>query len=766
MVSFRFRAGLVLCILVVASGCGSAERSLSKGRALLDQGQYRDAEIQFRKALQKEPSNGEAFLGLGIARLRLKSWDGAYEALQNAVTLMPASEQANLELGNLLLPGFWNSTTRDEKTYESLQRISDRLIQINPKSWDGWRIRGYLALADKKPDQAIPSFRNCLSARPDDPDATAMLAQALTQSGDVAEGEKIAKDHIGRHPSDPLLYRVLVRSYLDHGRIADAEATMKLRIANNERDPRAVIELAEWYESNGKRIEAAALLNRLESSPAKFDDMYLLVGDYYARTARISQAMEMYRRGSGPDRARNLVLQKRMIRLLISDPDESEGVGPVIEQALREHPEDTEIRLVRCLLNLRSKDPQTRAAAIPQLEALVREQPENAVVRFHLGRALAIGGKTDEGRAELQKSAGLNPRFVPARLTLAALAIERQDFQEALRQADAILGIEPASMRGQIARVAALRGLGLTVDAWSHIRNLRRDFPGNPAVELEAAYLLLVEGKPQAAETILRALFRPGTGVRVVAGLAEALTAQRKNAEAVRVLQSDLAAAPDRPVVLFALAETLVRTGDAASAIQTYARLLASQPALPDAWLRLARLHASRAEGDQAAAVLRQAVTRFPDDDHMRQNLAEILLLSEKYEQAEQLFREWLTKQPSNVMLMNNVAFVLAERRTNLDEALALVQQAMARAPLDPGLQDTLGMVLLARGQKKQAAELFGKLVSRFPNRPSYRFHYGLSLLETGDRTGAKRQFSEALRADLPLLVQHRITRTMKAAGG
>ncbi len=61
--------GLVAAILLVSCGF-TAGRAFDRGTKLYEKGQYAEASIEFRRAIQKDPKFGEAYLKLGLTELR------------------------------------------------------------------------------------------------------------------------------------------------------------------------------------------------------------------------------------------------------------------------------------------------------------------------------------------------------------------------------------------------------------------------------------------------------------------------------------------------------------------------------------------------------------------------------------------------------------------------------------------------------------------------------------------------------------------------
>jgi Flp pilus assembly protein TadD len=118
-----------------------------------------------------------------------------------------------------------------------------------------------------------------------------------------------------------------------------------------------------------------------------------------------------------------------------------------------------------------------------------------------------------------------------------------------------------------------------------------------------------------------------------------------------------------------------------------------------------------------------------------------------KLGEAVQAYRQALTLQPGNALVMNNLAFALAESggQTQLDEALRFTQRAVQLHPNETDFQDTLGWVYLKKGMPDRAAEVFSRICKQSPENSSYQYHLGLALLNQRDKAGAKKAFDIAL---------------------
>src|SRR4029077_6258292 len=96
------RAGFILASVLLSPSCGfDARRAYDRGTKLYEKGQYAEASIELRRAVQKDPKFGEAYRELGLTELRQGSPQAAANALQHAVALMPDRTEAKAQLAEL-----------------------------------------------------------------------------------------------------------------------------------------------------------------------------------------------------------------------------------------------------------------------------------------------------------------------------------------------------------------------------------------------------------------------------------------------------------------------------------------------------------------------------------------------------------------------------------------------------------------------------------------------------------------------------------------
>ena len=187
---------------------------------------------------------------------------------------------------------------RPKRLYDDLVKYSDRLLEVNKNSYDGLRIKGYLAFADKKVEEAIRLFENANSLKPGQPILVTTLAQVLLQNGRQPEGEKLLIGLISREKTYGPAYDLLYAYYSSLQRRDDAEKILKEKVQNNPTNAEFALQLARYYFASNQTQPMNELLQRLLADPKSFPDARLEVGDFYVAHQKWDDALKLFEEGS------------------------------------------------------------------------------------------------------------------------------------------------------------------------------------------------------------------------------------------------------------------------------------------------------------------------------------------------------------------------------------------------------------------------------------------------------------------------------------
>src|SRR5690348_11004671 len=160
----------ILAILAGSSGCRSSRDYIAEADRLYAANRYADAALIYRKAIQKDPKSADGYYKLGLALRASNHNADAYGSFLRAVTLNPDHQRAQIELGDLYLGDYLTEPVKSAAVYQKIAAVAARLLAKDPQSYAGLRLRGYLAMSDKKPEEAISFFKRANEVNPMQPD--------------------------------------------------------------------------------------------------------------------------------------------------------------------------------------------------------------------------------------------------------------------------------------------------------------------------------------------------------------------------------------------------------------------------------------------------------------------------------------------------------------------------------------------------------------------------------------------------------------------
>jgi tetratricopeptide (TPR) repeat protein len=204
-------------------------------------------------------------------------------------------------------------------------------------------------------------------------------------------------------------------------------------------------------------------------------------------------------------------------------------------------------------------------------------------------------------------------------------------------------------------------------------------------------------------------------------GLGMALSADGKLDEASRALEDAARRDPGNPVAHHALGVVNLKQGQAERALASLDKALSLRKDLASAVLARGDALQMLGRHEQAVEAYRRAATLLPQSVLPHLQRARALERMEKFAEAEAAYREGLKVGPNDPRLANNLAYLLANRRLRLDEALSLARQAVERDPKRATYHDTLGVVLQLRGDEAGARQAFERGLALEPGNVTLR---------------------------------------------
>jgi tetratricopeptide (TPR) repeat protein len=764
MRSKRLVAIIITAILALVSCTRdpnvAKRRYLESGNKYFDKGKYKEARIMYLNAKAKDQRWGPAYYKLGLTALKLGSMTEAVNAFRRAVELLPASEADHWD-AVVKLSEIYLSATRDKSLLDEVEGYCNELLKRDPNSFDGHRLTAdlYYARAAEQLnisrkdegkallDKSIAEYRKAEAIKPGQAGVDMQLARALAAQTQYPEAEKLYRSVFEKDKTYQSAYTDLYRLLMFEGKPADAEQVLKLGAQNNPKQFGYLTLLAMHYSTQKQREQMVGVLNQIKSHAKEYEQAYLTVGDFYLRMADFDSAIGEYREGMAKDVKKKTIYQKRIIEALMRQGKRADA-AELNSQILKDNPNDNDARGLAATFMLEKGDV---TKALTELQAVVTQSPTNPVAQFNLGRVHATRGEWEQARQLFQKAIDLRPDYLLARLALAQLEVSQRDFDAGLKSAQQVLSYDHNNSTALLISSAALMGQKKFGEARQLLDAMLKANPSSPDALFQLGVVDLAESKyKDAADSFRRSYDLNPANPRGLMGMVETQMEQHHPDQAMQLLQTESAKAPNRMDLVLALGNTAVRAGQFDLAISYFQKVAASLPkgskAQGDIFLRIGETY--RRKGDLANSIvaLQKAREILPENGVVLSTLGLVLDTSGRWSEARQVYEVVIKIDPNNGVALNNLAFLLTEHGGDLNDALTKAQRAKQLLPDLSEVSDTLGWIYLRKNLTDNAIDIFKDLVNKVPAQAVFRYHLGMAYSQKGDKTRALKELQDALK--------------------
>jgi tetratricopeptide (TPR) repeat protein len=789
--------------LSIATGCQDdatkLKEHLARGEEHEKAGRIPEAQIEYRSALQIDPNHADAHYKLAHAYLRGRKVREGFWELRETVRLDAKNYPAKLEFAQLaILAG----------ELEEALKQADLVVEGEPTNAAGPLMRGQALDALKRPDEALEAFRKAVEVQPKETAGMRALAHALGQRGVLDEAEQTWLQVLAADPSyeNYTSYAGFLRRYFRKTRLDDGEAalTKAIEAANDEQKVAAYAQLANFFYTTGREDQSVATLKRgIEQSTDKVNLIYILARLERARghteeaDALVEQAtrekpddpnvflfLANYRAGNG-DRVGALEAAEKAVSL---DPGRADSqlrkAEIVVEMGYRGEREGGVEEGQKIVAEILQREPSNAAAlfvdakvkvtrnelvdAVTALKAALDARPDWAEAHYLLGATFAAQKQYSEARSELARALDLDPGLADANQVLAQVHDRLGEHEYAIEVGRRFLKQHPDDVKLHLLVAQNLVQLAKLDDALAELSAIPED-QRSPEIEYALGRIYLGKGQEKTArEHLLLANEQLPNQPDVLENLLEldrrekAEAASSKDAARIAKAQEGLEASLQR---IQAAVEAnpndsrLIQLGGVVAVIENrledaeaaFRKAFELNPKDRSAVERLARFYAATNRTPQTIEVYEQAIQARPDDAQFHHYLGMLYELRGNSEQAIDRYESAIRIDPNLAEAKNNLAYILADKGTNLDRALDLAQDAKTLLPNNPSVSDTLGWVLFKRKVPGAAISYLKEAEAATSERDAslgqVRYHLAVAYEANGDKQEAVAAVDRSLSA-------------------
>lgn len=789
-------SSVVVGLILVLVACGGPEDRKSKYRLraqeYIQEGNFPKARVALRNVLKIDPKDPEAYFLYAQVEEKERNWRNAFANYQRVIELAPGHDRALVRLGKFYLEARMMDKA-SEMAATVLMRQPDHvqgralmialsavtgrlpeatseaeaLVSEHPADADAALLLATLYAAQERLDKAEPILRKAVADHPENLDVRDGLASILAKMGSTPAAEETYQQIVALEPRVYDHRIKLAKFYDTHNSHDKAEAVLREAIRLEPDNDLRRLTLAEYLLLRGQPGQVEAALVEAQRAMPYAVKVRFALGKFYEESGKAEQARGVYEavRNEYKKEPSGLDALVKLAALDWSAGKEAEAERQ-LQDVLRENPRSAEALLLQgkiALARNQGKD------AIQAFRSVLRDQPDLVEGHLLLGQAHGMAGEIDLARESFDRAIAFDPAKTQAHILLAALDASTGRAREAKQRLDQVLAREP----NHVQALGMLFRLQLGEQDWTNtehtVKRLRAAGANQAVADMSegALYQAQQQWEPAIAAYERAHKAVPNAPEPLVA-LVQLESRQGDIGKAQARLEQILAKESRHPYAHGLLGELLMVKGDAAGAESHFVTATQVNAVWTMPWLHLATLKLSSKKSEEGMTWLRQGIQANPANSELRMLLATALTEQGQVDQAINEYEAILKKTPDAALAANNLAALLADRRSDresLDRALVLTRNFERIAP-NPFFLDTLGWVQFKLGRHDEAIRVMRQALAKAPNHPVLNYHLGVVYAKAGRTGDAKTYLEKAVKAGKPFAGLEEAKTTLAALQG
>jgi len=746
---FIFCVTTILFLLAGLAGCGRdpekvKARYLENGDKYMSQRKYKEAVLMYKNAIKRDPKFGEAYAKLGDAEMARGDARAAVAAFRRAVELLPKAEDPAGKLADIYLAAYTVSAKKNPEFIKEVKDLANTLLQKNPKSYHGYRLKGFLAVHEGDLDEAVQLFEKANEGRPDQPELLYSLAQVHNQAGRWEKAEELAKRIIAKNPKYALAYDFLITEYMRRKQQAEAEKYVAAKSAANPAVVDFQLQQAGFYRLTNQKEKGDQVMQQILAKESESPDARRKVGDLLVRLRDYDAALKVYNDGVAKNDGFKTDYRLRIVQIHVAQSKTAEALQ-LAEAVVKDDPKSNEALSMRASLQLQFGSKENKQGAISDLQTLLGRVPDNVVVRYNLARAYQSKGEIEAARVQYEEVMKLRKDFYPAYIGAGQVYLAKRDYGKAISSAEEVLKAQPKNLQARVIKTNALISSGNLRQARQDLNDYLRDGDA-PDLSFQLATVDFLESRFKEAEAGFKELRQKyPTDLRLLYAIAEVQIRTNRQNEALRFLEDELKKQPDNADLRGAVATTALKIDSMDVAEREFRTLIQRDPKNFENYMKLGETLRRKGQVQQAIEYVKKGQQLQPQDPRANLQLALTLDAAGMKRESLPLYEAVLKGDPENVLALNNLAYTYADEGRDLDQALTYAQRAKQKWPTNDDVSDTLGWVYIKKKLNDNAITIFKELTSKKPKNPQYHYHLGVAQFQKGDRSAARQSLQTAL---------------------
>lgn len=766
--------GGALLLAACADDAQKAQDHYERGLELQQAGELEKASLEFRSALQLDETKLEARVAYADILAAQRDLRGAVGNYLVAIEADPKLVRPRVKLAEIML--FAND--QDAALTHSSAAFAEA-----PEDPEVLAIHASVLFRSDERDEGVELAKKALAARPGLPLAgSIMIAETIridgyeaaiayadeliaanTEEKDILNLQlaKLGLIERGRsqeamltyleelstaYPANIGIQSALGAAYAKLGKTEKAEQSLRDLIPLGDDSAQASMQLARYvYSTKGYDAARAVLAERIAAEEDNLD-LKLSLAELDFRSGEPGKARAALEAlvEEADDIEERSKLRLSLARYAVSEQD-FDRAKSLIETVLAEDEKNVGALAIQASFALDAGDTST---ALEIVRRGLSESPNNLA----LLRITALAYARD-GRLELAKNA-FGKAVQASNYETSDVMRYARALREAGERAPAEIVLSEAERRrpGRAEVLSALAQVRLELGQWTAaeeaaaaLRNAQPD--ADTADQIFAASLVGQQRFAEGIDLLTSLAERNAQSERSVLALISAYARAERFDDARAVLEKRAADAPGDPFPLLLLARLEASQRNTDAAAERFKQAIAAAPEDLRGYAGLSQLYRQSGDLDQAEAVIREGSTSVDNDAALKLQLA--VLMEQRGDVAAAIaeYRTLYEKNPTSIVIANNLASLLTDHQSDDPAVLELAKQIAEplKGSQVPAFQDTYGWILYLNGDYEGAVEKLRSAIEGLPENPWVNFHLGMTYAKLNETSGARQHLEKAI---------------------
>lgn len=672
---------------------------IEKAYIYISQAKFMEAQAELNTASETGPQGMLLMYTQALLFFSQGKNGDALEWLQKVLRAAPN------HMPSVLMAG---AITLNMGSYQQAEYYLGNYVKANPDNLYARKLLASTLLKNGQAPAALAVLQPAMTAAQQDPEVLALAGQTYMQSRDFGKASELFQKASELDPKAANLRTSLGLSKLGKGQDVQALAELQNAAKLDKNSAHAGIALVTTELSLKRYNEALAAVQALEQTQAKNPVVHNLKGMVQAAREDKAAARAAFNQALVLDPA-FFPAAANLAQLEISLKDQG-AARKHLEGFLARNPKHIEAMTALAALAAAQRN---LPEATRWLEQAHTDHPEATVPAIRLVNHYLM---TREHKKALTLASALqvaqpdNPDLLDL---LGKAQLAGGDYQGALDSYKKLSAVMPRSPQAHMQVAALYLALKNTGAAEDHLKTALGMQPDFPAAQLAQAEIYVQRGSYELALMIARQLQKVHPKATVGYQLqGDILMMQKKLALALPAYEQAWQTAKS--------SELLVKT------------------------VTVLRATGKTAEG---TARLSQWLAQHPDDVRVLLYKGDLLLANRQYKAAADYFQPMAERYPDNVTVWNNLAW--AAHQVDDPRALKAAEQAYKLAPQMPVVMDTLGWLLVDKGDAARGVTILKKACATDPAARDIRYHLAMGLFKTGDKASARKEVDTLLAGNM-----------------